>query len=30
MVFLDILAEHGRVSTKANKGSFFPLEMNGV
>ena len=30
MVFLDIVAEHGRVSTKAvNKGSFFPLEING-
>ena len=30
MVFLGIVAEHGRVSTKAvNKGSFFPLEMNG-
>lgn len=30
MFFLRMLAEHGSVPTKANNGSFFPLEMNGV
>lgn len=30
MFFLQMLAEHGSVSTRANKGSFFPLVMKGV